>query len=56
VALGWPGVTIEETRLMLRSDGSLARDPAGQPARLVDTIDGAAFAEHWLTTVETLAS
>ena len=56
VALGWPGVTTEQTLLVLRPDGSLARDPAGQPARLVTAIDGAAFADHWLTTVETLAS
>ena len=55
VALGWPGVAIEETRLVLRPDGSLAREPGGQPARLVTAIDGDAFAEHWLTTVETLA-
>jgi hypothetical protein len=55
VALGWPGVTMEDTRLALRPDGSLARDPAGQTARLITSIDGAAFAEHWMTTVQTLA-
>lgn len=55
MALGWPGVSMEETRLVLRPEGSLARDPSGQPARLITAIDGAAFAEHWLATVEALA-
>ena len=55
VALGWPGRITEETRLVLRPDGSLARDPAGRPALLVTAIDGAAFAEHWLTTISALA-
>ncbi len=55
VALGWPGRTVEETRVILREDGALVRDPDGRPVRLVTAVDGAAFAEHWLATVEALA-
>lgn len=28
------------------------RDPAGAPTRVVTAVDGGAFAEHWLSTVE----
>ncbi len=55
VALGWPGATVEQTAVRLRSDGALGRDPTGYPLSLVTAIDGAAFNGHWLDTVESLA-
>ena len=60
VATGWPGVTIESTVLRpvpgdARADGADASDDAaGRLVDLVVDVDGPAFAEHWLRTVEAL--
>jgi purine nucleosidase len=43
VATGWPGVTTEQVRL------------DGRDVELVVDVDGPAFDEHWLTTVEALS-
>jgi purine nucleosidase len=42
VATGWPGVTVEQVAL------------DGRPVDLVTGVDGPAFGEHWLSTVESL--
>ena len=58
VAAGWDGVTIEETYLRTAEGehGRLERvgpdDPGSRAVELVVDIDGPAFAEHWLRTVE----
>ncbi len=55
VALGWPGATVEQVSLRpVRDPGGLRFDPAddGHPTRVVTDVDGAAFAELWLTAVE----
>jgi purine nucleosidase len=61
VATGWPGVTIETTTLrpvpgdvVARMERTAAPDPAGRLVELVVEVDGPAFAEHWLRTVEAL--
>jgi purine nucleosidase len=59
VALGWPGVCIEEMRLEPRLTNGLLhfeRSAAGRPTRVVLDIDGEAFAELWLSTVEALSA
>ncbi len=55
VALGWPGGTVEDMRLRVSMDGDLLRfepDPAGRTTRVLVDVDGARFAETWLTAVE----
>jgi purine nucleosidase len=52
--LGRAGATVEDVTLTQRPDGALVRDPAGTPARVVTALDGAAFAEHWLATIEAI--
>lgn len=55
VAAGWPGATVEELRLRPIMRGDLLRfhpDPAGRPMGVVVDIDGAAFADTWLTAAE----
>ena len=61
VATGWPGVTVETTTLrpvpgdvVGRMERTAASDPAGRLVDLVVGVDGPAFAEHWLRTVEAL--
>jgi inosine-uridine nucleoside N-ribohydrolase len=61
VATGWPGVTLETTTLrpvlgdvVGRMERTAASDPAGRLVDLVVGVDGPAFGEHWLRTVETL--
>ena len=60
-AAGWNGVRVETTPLRPVPgdvDGRLQRcdtdDPAGRPVDLVVAVDGPAFGEHWLRTVEAL--
>jgi len=51
VALGWDGVSIEETRLRLDlRDGWLHEqvDPAGHAVRIVTAVDAARFAQIWV--------
>jgi inosine-uridine nucleoside N-ribohydrolase len=57
VAVGWDGVTIEQTHLRTVT-GEHARleragpdDPGARPVELVVGVDGPAFAAHWLDTV-----
>lgn len=57
IATGWAGATIEDATLVPTYEGEVlrfVRDPAGVPARVVTAVDGDAFAEHWLGTVERL--
>lgn len=54
IALGWPGATVADTAVRLRPDGALDRDPTGHPVRLVTALDGAAFNNHWLDTIQSL--
>lgn len=59
VAVGWDGATVEACRLAVSPAGTpfrLRRDPAGRPARVVTTIDGASFTEAWLAAVEAAGS
>ena len=59
VALGWPGASVEELRLepVLR-DRLLhfMESDQGRPTRVVVNVDGDAFSEHWLETLETLGA
>jgi inosine-uridine nucleoside N-ribohydrolase len=55
VALGWPGATVRQMPLRPMITGEVLRfqpDPEGRPTRVVVDLDGAAFAETWLTAVE----
>jgi len=55
VAVGWAGAVVEEMRLRPVLDGDVLRfepDDDGLAIRVVVDIDGAAFAETWLTAVE----
>jgi hypothetical protein len=55
VAVGWSGATVEEMRLRpAKRDGVLSFQPHrdGRPMRVVIDVDGAAFREMWLSTVE----
>lgn len=57
VALGWPGAAVEEMPLRPTMTGEVLRfqpAPDGRPTRVVVDLDGAGFAETWLSTVETL--
>jgi inosine-uridine nucleoside N-ribohydrolase len=57
VALGWNGATIVEQRLRPVFDGAVLRfapDDAGRVVRVVTEVDGDAFADHWLATVENI--
>ncbi len=54
VALGWDGVTIEDTRVITRMhDGWLREEmgAAGQPMRVVTAVEAARFSELWLSMV-----
>lgn len=56
VALGWPGVTVEDVRLRTVLDGGalrFERAEQGQPTRLVTAADGDAFGAAWLEAVDT---
>jgi inosine-uridine nucleoside N-ribohydrolase len=58
VAVGWPGATLEWTRLRPAVTDGLLRfrpDPDGRPARVVVDVDGEAFADRWLAAVEAAA-
>ncbi len=55
VAVGWPGVVVEEQRLRPVMDGEtlcFRPDPTGRPTRVVVDVDGDRFAETWLAAVE----
>lgn len=55
VALGWPGATVQETRVQLIRDGELVRFRPGTDGRLIrilTDLDSGSFAEYWLTAVE----
>ena len=55
VAAGWSGAVIEEMRLIPVLHGDVLRfqpDREGRPTRVVVDVDGAAFAELWLSAVE----
>jgi purine nucleosidase len=55
VALGWPGVVIEEMRLSPMLEKDVLRfqlDPDGRQIRVVKDVDGSVFSETWLTAVE----
>lgn len=55
VATGWPGAAVQDATLAPTYEGEVlrfVRDPAGAPTRVVTAVDGGAFAEHWLSTVE----
>jgi purine nucleosidase len=59
VALGWPGVTIEERRLrpVLENETLwFQSDAEGRLIRVVTAVDGAAFSEAWLGAVEAAQS
>ena len=59
VAAGWDGVTVERRRLGTDPDDPCGRleevSQGGREVDLVTDVDGAAFAEHWLATVEALS-
>jgi purine nucleosidase len=58
VALGWPGAVIEEVPLRTQVTDDLLRfeqDPQGRRTRVVVGLDAPAFAETWLSAVETLS-
>ncbi len=55
VALGWNGAQIEERRLSSRTHDGVLRfvdDPAGRLHRVVTSVDGSAFDELFLASVE----
>jgi purine nucleosidase len=55
VAVGWAGAVVEEIRLATVWDGELLRfQPVkhGRPTRVVVDVDGAGFAERWMSSVE----
>jgi hypothetical protein len=55
VALGWPGAKVRQMPLRPVITSEVLRfqpDPEGRPTRAVVDLDGAAFAETWLTAVE----
>ncbi len=57
VALGWGGAVIEQDRLSPTLDAGVLRfeaHPGGRAARVVVDVDGDAFAERWLASVEAL--
>jgi purine nucleosidase len=59
VALGWPGATVEETRLQPVHQGELMRfEPwtAGRTIRMLTDLDSASFAEDWLNAVKAVQS
>ena len=54
-AIGWPGITLEERRLVPVCDGDVLRfaeGDDGRPARLGTDVDADAFAALWLASVE----
>jgi inosine-uridine nucleoside N-ribohydrolase len=58
VAVGWPGVTVERSRLRTIADDphgrvgpAAASDPDGRGVEMVVDVDGPALAAHWLSTV-----
>lgn len=54
VAVGWPGVTVEELHLLPVIEEGLLRftgDPTGRLTNVVTSVDGSAFAERWLAAV-----
>lgn len=57
VALRWSGARMEEMRLQpVLRDGVLRFEESdyGRPMRVVVDVDGSAFSEYWLSTLETL--
>jgi purine nucleosidase len=55
VALGWPGVTVEQMRLRVVMDGRVLHwreDAGGRRVRVVTDVDGEAFTKTWLAAVE----
>ncbi len=59
VALGWRGAVVEEQRLRTVVDGELLRfqrHADGRPVNVVTDVDGPAFEEMWLATVERLTA
>jgi purine nucleosidase len=61
VATGWPGVAVETVGLrpvpgdpVARLERSAASDPATRLVELVVGVDGPAYGDHWLSTVEAL--
>ena len=56
VALGQIRATVEDTAVRVRPDGALDRDPTGHPVRLVTTLDGTAFNDHWVDTIDSLTT
>jgi hypothetical protein len=55
VACGWPGATVEEMRLRPVVAGGVLRferSEAGRATRVVVGVDGAAFSELWLCSLE----
>lgn len=55
VAVGWPGVTVDEAAFEPVFDGDVlrfARAATGKRADAVIDVDGPAFAEAWLTAIE----
>jgi len=52
VAVGWPGVRLEERRLTVETAGRglrLVPGEAGRPVRVVAEVDADGFADRWLT-------
>jgi inosine-uridine nucleoside N-ribohydrolase len=59
VALGWSGARVEDRRLTTRIDEGVLTfvdDPDGRQHRCVTSVDGEAFGELWLTTIERIAT
>lgn len=55
VALNWPGAHVESARLSLSLRGEslwFEPDDAGRLMNVVTDVDGAAFSEYWLHTIE----
>lgn len=56
VALGWPGITLVERRVVPVFDNDVLRfaeDDAGRPVRVATDVDALAFDDLWLDAVET---
>ena len=52
VAVGWPGVRLEERALRVETAGRglrLVPGEAGRPVRVVAEVDAEGFADRWLT-------
>ena len=55
VALGWPGVTVEELHLLPVMEGAVLRfqlSHSGRRTSVVTDVNASEFTELWLTTVE----